>query len=271
MAKSLSVNKPSLLEIKLYEKAMLSGPSLILIPMYSWHLGGLAEGVVFGQLVFLSGGLSTHKENAFVRISYTKLQGHLPFFSRRWLITILGRLEKIGVIKIANSGRVNEIEVLKGKLTDFVKENPKTIYTAKLLIFPELACKVGLLPAIALQQIHLRGHGYDGSVWAIRSIKSWHKDTFMFLGEATVKRLFAKLKEDCLIYVKSYSGETGVVNSYRVNYTKLAEILGISLPEVNIPKLDMWNTEWTNPLKPLDGKLTFKKTPSNQSFTKGYH
>src|SRR5205807_9024224 len=43
---------------------------------------------------------------------------------------------------------------------------------AVMLVFAQLACKVGLLEAIALQQIHIRCHLYDGSHWAIRDRKS---------------------------------------------------------------------------------------------------
>lgn len=244
MAKKSPYNLPSKLEITPNNQSMLNGRKLLLLPVYP-HLFGFAEGVVFSQLVFLSGALKQFEENPNVRISFTKLQRHLPFYSRRWLIEIIKRLEEFGEISIVNTGRVNQIEVPNhyGSAVDYVLaekdgREEKTLYTSKLIIFPELACKVGLLEAIALQQIHIRHHGSDGTAWVIRSLKKWHDDTFMFLGEATVKRLFTRLKTKGLVFVKDSKNELGITKAYRVNYIKVAEVLGISSPEVLVPELN---------------------------------
>lgn len=266
MANKSAYSLPSKLEINLHNKSMLTGRKLVLLPIYPECLGGIAEGLVYSQLVFLTGALKDCADNPVVRISYTKLQRHLPFYSRRWLIEIIKRLESKGVIGIVNNGRVNNIEVIRGDLIKFViaeneaaESGNKTLYTSKLVIFPELACKIGLLEAIALQQIHIRHHVCDGSLWVVRSLKQWRDDTFMFLGEATVKRLFARLKEKNLVFVKDSKSEMGVTKAYRVNYIEVAKVLGIPAPEVLVPELNEWDSDWQNPLTPFAPKIKFIK------------
>lgn len=245
MAKIKSIKSSQPLKIQLHAKSMLSGPKLMMVPFWALNYGGMAEGLVLNQLLYLSNALEDWEDEPSVTISYSRLQKHLPFFSRRWLIEIISRLESMNTIKVNHTGRINEIEVMK----KYEKKVEWTNYNvAKLLIFPELACKVGLLEAIALQQIHIRHHDSDGSMWVIRSLKKWHEDTFMFLGEATVKRLFRRLKVMDLIYVKDYYGEFGLTKSYRVNYLKIVEVLGISIPDVWVPANA---PEWINPLYPL--------------------
>lgn len=248
MAKNKSSNNAKPIEINTRSNAMLSGPTLILVPYWSLTYGGLAEGLVLNQLIYLSDAMNECVDEPTVRISYSRLQKHLPFYSRRWLIEIIKRLEDKNAIKAIHTGRVNEIEVRKTykPIVKWTEYN-----SAKLLIFPKLACKVGLLESIALQQIHIRHHDSDGSMWVIRSLKKWHQGTFMFLGEATVKRLFSRLKLKGLIYVKDYPGELGVTKSYRVNYLKVAEVLEIPVPTVSVPEMDKWSSPWTNPIYPF--------------------
>ncbi len=285
MYKKTPYKSPSELKLNLKSQSMLTGRKLILLPLYPYKLGGLAEGVVFSQLAFLT-GILRNETKPITRISYTKLQRHLPFFSRRWLIEIIKRLEILQVISIDKDGGVNRIEVMNGAIIDFVineenknelkKLNSKkkseaienkdwdeyenlsqfdessSVYTSKLVIFPELACKIGLLEAIALQQIHIRHYHEDGQAWVRRSIKKWHVGTFMFLGESTIKRLFSRLNDQGLIFVKNSKSEIGMSKAYRVNYIKVAEILGIPVPHVQAPEKNEWgNVKWVNPLTPL--------------------
>ncbi len=238
------------LTIQLHKQAMLSGGSvLVLHPFLAIGLGGVAEALVYKQLHFRAGGYTDEYETHTARFSYTRLQKQFPFFTRRWIIEIIRSLEKKGAISVIRSSRVN-VYTVNGEY-DLVQElTPQN--SATMLVFPELACRIGLMEAVALQQIHIRNNCSDGSCWVIRSLKQWHSDVFMFSSIATVKRLFSKLAKKNLIYVKPYHGEEGTVNSYRVNYVELASILEIPLPEVKLPKPNGWSDEyWTNPLYPF--------------------
>jgi len=238
------------LTIELCKQALLSGSSVLMLrPIFAISLGGVAEALVFQQLYYKAGGFADEYENHTARFSYTRLQKQLPFFTRRWIIEIINRLEKKGAIKVIRSSRVN-VYTLDGTY-NFVQLTPQN--SAAMLVFPELACKVGLMEAVALQQIHIRNYDTDGSNWVIRSLNQWHSDVFMFSSIATVRRLFSKLAKQNLIYVKPYHGEEGTVNSYRVNYVELASALGIYLPEVIVPKPNGWSDGyWTNPLNPFE-------------------
>lgn len=243
------MSKP--LKIELYKQAMLSGnPVLKLEPFFVLNFGGVAEALVYQQILFRAGGYSNEYENYSIRFSYTRLQRQLPFFTRRWIIEIIRRLEVAGAIHVIRGSRVN-VYTVNGNLCLKIKSTPQN--TAAMLVFPDLACKVGLMEALALQQIHIRCHGSHGSNWAIRSFKQWHTEIFMFSSMATIKRLFSNLAKQKLIYMKPYHGDEGTVNSYRVNYVQLASVLGIPLPEVEKPKPNGWCEEyWTNPLYPFD-------------------
>ncbi len=236
------------MEIQVRKQAMLSGPVLVLYPMWALEFGGVAEGLLFQQLLFRSGGCSgLDGKKPTVKFSYTKLQAQLPFFSRRWIIEIIKRLSSAGAIEVIHTKRVNEF-VINLAWQCKVEATPQN--SAAMLVFPTLAEKVGLLEAIALQQIHLRHHDCDGGVWVIRSYQQWQADVFMFLGIATVKRLFARLKAQNLIFVKPYHGEDTTVNSYRVNYVQVAHVLGIPAPDVPPPTDPYKAKGWTNPLNP---------------------
>lgn len=241
------MSKP--LKIELYKQAMLSGNAVLkLQPFFVLNLGGVAEALVYQQLLFRAGGYSNEYENYSIRFSYTRLQRQLPFFTRRWIIEIIMRLEAMGAITVKRGSRVN-VYSLNGHYKLKHKATPQN--TAAMMVFPELACKIGLMEAVILQQIHIRHSG--SSWWAIRSFKQWHTEVFMFSGIATIKRLFSKLAKQNLIFVKPYHGEEGTVNSYRVNYVELASILGVPLPEVTKPKPNGWSDEyWTNPLYPFE-------------------
>lgn len=233
--------------IQLHKQAMLSGPALMLVPHWALEFDSVASGLVYQQLLFRSGFFTDPSlENPIARFSYTKLQRQFPFFTRRWIIEIIKRLETAGAIHVTRNGRVNVYSINK-TFDCKVEATPQN--TAAMLVFPALACKVGLQEAIALQQIHIRHHQYDGGLWAIRSFQQWQAEVFMFLGIATVKRLFARLQQQGLIFVKPYHGET-TVNSYRVNYVRIAEVLDLPLPDVSKPTKSGLK-DWTNPLYPI--------------------
>lgn len=242
------MSKP--LKIEVYKQAMLSGGSVLkLHPIWAIIFGGVAEALVFQQLYFRAGGVSNEYENHSARFSYTRLQRQFPFYTRRWIIEIVKRLEAAGAIKVTRSSRVNVYAITDKINLQNIQFTPQN--AAAMLVFPELACKVGLMEAVVLQQIHIRSNG--ASWWVIRSFKQWHTDVFMFSGIATVKRLFSKLAKRNLIFVKPYHGEEGTVNSYRVNYVQLASVLGIPLPEIEKPEPNGWSDDyWTNPLYPFE-------------------
>lgn len=238
------------LEIQVHRQAMLNGPVLMLRPVWALSVGGVAEGLVYQQLIFRAGGWDDDGHS--VRFSYTKLQRQLPFFTRRWLIEIIKRLEAKGAISVGRGARVNTYTVI-GKYDGHPEATDQN--TAAMLVFPQLACKVGLMEAVALQQIHIRSHIYDGSSWVIRTFHQWQSEVFMFLGLATVKRLFAKLRNQGLIFVKPYHSENAIVNSYRVNYLRVAEVLGLPPPCVSPPKSGGGSNDWKNPLYPIEQPL----------------
>lgn len=116
-----------------------------------------------------------------------------------------------------------------------------------MVVYPQLASKVGLTEAIVLQQIHIRQWDKDGSWWFRRPLHQWHSDTFMFISPATVQRVFARLEKDGLLLTKIYISESGKMKSYRVNYLRLAEVLGIDAPMASGPDDD----DWVSPLYPV--------------------
>jgi hypothetical protein len=232
------------LKINLHKQSLLSGgQSLVLRPLWAITFGNVAPALLWQQLSFLAGKPEEAKP---VRISYTNLQKHLPFFSRRWLIETAARLEEFGAIKIIKTARVNQFEVR----ADFdVPHEPTNQNQAHMIVFPELACKVGLKEAIVLQQIHIRHADFDGARWFRRPLHQWHSETFMFMSLATVQRVFIRLEKDGLLLTKPYISEAGKMKSYRVNYLRIAEVLGIAPPTAQEPAGKEANN-WVNPLYP---------------------
>jgi hypothetical protein len=250
------MNKP--LEIQLHKPAMLTGDVLTLRPFWALEFGSLARGLVFQQLLYRAKGFeNSDGESATIRFSYTKLQAQIPFYTRRWIIKIISELRDMNAIEVTRTRRVNII-TMNGKRPSLQKATLQN--KATMLIFPSLVSKIGLLESIALQQIHIRHHNSDGSMWVIRSFAQWQTDVFMFLGIATVKRTFASLRAQNLIYVKPYNGEDATVNSYRVNYLRVAEVLNIDPPEIIKPKKNGAGA-WKNPLYP-NGNAPFLSASS---------
>src|SRR5438309_1181240 len=88
-----------------------------------------------------------HAGKPALRISYTRLQRRLPFYSRRWVIEILGRLAAADAITIHKTGRVN---ILTTNLPLMLEQYSDT---SGMLVFCDLARKVGVNEAIVLQQV----------------------------------------------------------------------------------------------------------------------
>lgn len=171
---------------------------------------------------------------------------------------MIGDLERCEVIRAHRTGRVNvyvPIYSVTSLIAAAAEVLPKAI-SNNYIVIPSLAEKIGLKAAIVLQQIHIRIHKEDGSTYFIRSLEQWHSETFPFWGAATIKRIFVFLRKLNLIVVKPYRREDdGVVNSYRVNYIGVAELLGLPVPNVENPyEQDPKNANdkswqnWTNPV-----------------------
>ena len=235
--------------IQCSKAAMLSGAAIPLLPINVIEFGGISEALVYQQIVFLTKTIfHDHEEILAARISYTRLQKQIPSVSRRWIIEVVANLEQLGAIKVIRTNRVNLFQIN----SDYkYKTNKNVSNTATLLVFPELIRKVCPIEAVALQQIHLRCRSFDGSVWMIRTCNQLHDEIFHFISLSTVKRMIASLVKKQLVYVKPYSDDDRVVNSYRVNYLKLAELLGIPVPDVAPPTKKELYGKWVNPVFPL--------------------
>ena len=100
-----------------------------------------------------------------------------------------------------------------------------------ILVDRVLAQKIGLNEAIVIQQLHYwimqnkrqNKNFYDGRYWTFNSFENWHKDTFYFWSEKTVKRIFKKLEIENMIYVGNYN-KKGYDRTkwYSINYEILA-------------------------------------------------
>ena len=256
--KANSTLKP--IEIQVRKHVLLSGPVIKFIPVLAILFSGSElQAIVYQQLAYLSRDTQVGDEWVKAkRISLTRLQRQLPFVSRRWLIKVLKDLEESEFIGVERSRRVNVYipKYSTEELADSAAQSLPKAYLSNYIVLPTLAHKIGLKDAIVLQQIHIRNHEGDGSAYFIRSLEQWHSQTFPFWGIATVKRIFSKLRKLNLLFVRPYKREDeGFVNSYRVNYIGVAEILGLPIPNVENPyepnPNDPWDKnwmEWTNPV-----------------------
>ena len=219
--------------IQCNRNALLSSSVIPLFPSNIAEFGGVVEALVYQQIKFLSGQKVHEGQNIHAaRVSYTRLQKHIPTVTRNTIIKVVATLRKRGAIFVIKTKRVNLLAI-------------NDEYQLKLLK------QMTLLEAIALQQIHLRSSGNDGSIWLIRSCKELQSQIFPFVSSATVSRLVASLRQKGLVFVKPFmTNEDVVVNSYRVNYKKLAELLDVPIPEVSPPKPKHFG-KWVNPLDPL--------------------
>ncbi|MGE7666628.1 conserved phage C-terminal domain-containing protein [Ureibacillus composti] len=105
-----------------------------------------------------------------------------------------------------------------------------------LLLFPQLAAKIGLNEAIVLQQLHFRLQGsplkYDSYTWYNHTYAKW-RTQFPFWSEGTIKRLFQKLeREGFIISTYKYNQNPTVhLKWYRINYEKLQELFPLLIED----------------------------------------
>ncbi|QHA85723.1 conserved phage C-terminal domain-containing protein [Serratia rhizosphaerae] len=93
-----------------------------------------------------------------------------------------------------------------------------------IVVISELAMRVGLNEAMLLQQIHYwatettSGIEHDGRCWVYNTIAEW-MEQFPFLSESSIKRAFASLKAQGIIYVEKLSSDPrDKTNFYAINY-----------------------------------------------------
>jgi hypothetical protein len=237
--------------LRIWSPALLNTSPLVLRPSYALAFGSLSQGIVFSQLQYR---VST-SEKKYVQISYRGFQQRdFPFYTRKHLIGVIQSLEKWGAISVNRNGGINIITVppeAAGKVEGLGYHSNGF---ASMLLFKELACRVGVLEALALQQIHLRMDKKDWTQWVIKSMDEWRETCFPFAGIATIKRLFGRLQAQKLIHTRKYSGYTGFVNSYRVNYEAVALALEIPTQEkFMVPELGAF-THPLSKIKYLHGK-----------------
>lgn len=103
-----------------------------------------------------------------------------------------------------------------------------------LLIFPQLACKVGLNESIILQQIHYwnkinrkaNNNFEDGFYWTFNSYPQW-QEQFPFWSLNTIIRAISKLEKSKLVVSGNYNKlKQDNTKWYRIDYeilTKLEE------------------------------------------------
>lgn len=221
-------NSNNELSINQNKLKLLSSSAYVFSPIYAIHFESPTLALVYKQLLYRAttkgkGNKLIDNDVLSVRFSYTRL-AKMFGYSRRWMVKIVSELVTKEAIEIQKNGRVNTLVFKKIKLN--VEETTRN--NSKMLVFPELLNEVGLLEAIALQQIHIRHCKKDGSFWVVRSYKQWQDEVFMYMSISTVKRLFKKLEYKKLLLVQKYEDEFGYVNSYRVNYQKIASILHIN-------------------------------------------
>jgi hypothetical protein len=190
---------------------------------------GFAEAIFLRQLIYWLMNNEKAKKQKFVRFSYIGWQRQFPWWTKRYLIKIVKRLEKLGVIEVIRDGGVNRIAI--GPKMDWNVFNLKSKMTfeanqARLLVFPTLAKMVGVRAAIILQQVHIRSRGDPKEQWpAQKSIQQWHHQCLMFISVPTLKRLFSDLAKAELLLVKRVSDRGFGKHARRVNYDKLKALL----------------------------------------------
>lgn len=234
--------------VQVKKPAMLSGMCIPLQSRNVVEFGGINQALVYQQLGYLSKPMFYGGENIHaVRMSYTRLAKIIPSISRRWSIAIIAKLVERDALKIIKTKRVNLLSV-NADYNFKTEKTPGNI--TPLLVFPELLKIVSPAEAILLQQIHIRCMGVDGSVWVIRSRGQLHSQILSFVSLATVNRAVSNLEKCGLLFVKPYIDEDSVVNSYRVNYIKLAEMLSLPMPTVLETNSNVPQGTWTSPLHP---------------------
>jgi hypothetical protein len=100
-----------------------------------------------------------------------------------------------------------------------------------LVVLPSLAVKIGLGPAIVLQQIQYWStrvkQSEDGYFWVYNTIEEWNKQ-FPFWHQNTIATHLKKLR-DLGILIAEFRAESALNRTlfYRIDYTKL----GVTIPQ----------------------------------------
>lgn len=94
-----------------------------------------------------------------------------------------------------------------------------------IVINAELADRIGLNEAIALQQLNYwiqdstAGEEHHGRKWVYNTFEEWQRDNFPFWSVDTIKRTFAKLKKLGLVETKQLrKAKHDHTNFYTINY-----------------------------------------------------
>ncbi|WP_231359826.1 conserved phage C-terminal domain-containing protein [Escherichia coli] len=93
-----------------------------------------------------------------------------------------------------------------------------------IVISPDLAYRIGLNEAIALQQVHYwlkettSGVEHEGARWIYNTTEQW-LEQFPFWSESTLKRTFTSLKKLGLLLIEQLNkGQRDMTNFYTINY-----------------------------------------------------
>lgn len=117
-----------------------------------------------------------------------------------------------------------------------------------LMIYPEIAKKIGLNEAIVIQQIHywLRQnenkttHIINDKVWCYNSIKEWN-ETFVFWSKNTIIRAIDNLVKLNLIYKDNHNKQKfDKTIWYSINYQEFIKVVN---QEIDVPKMGNGETQ----------------------------
>lgn len=171
--------------------------------------------------------------------TYDQWQDQLPFFSTRWLMKIVQKLEAAGWIEVERGASYNRYKMGASS------KDPKhaNFFAGKLLmtgvgavkVFPTLAMKFGVVEAIILQTLHIRTYK-KADWWVKKTVREWHEDMLPFVGERTLERAFSKLGKLGVLVVEKTTNKGRNSKRLRVNYVGLANALSLQI-ENEPPKL----------------------------------
>ena len=100
-----------------------------------------------------------------------------------------------------------------------------------LVLLPSLAKAVGVVEAIALQQLHFHltdprnGREHKGEQWIFKTYEDWQKHDFPFLSTRAMRRLFCNLEKKKLIVSCQPEGWNSRRKYYRIDYDELDRLL----------------------------------------------
>lgn len=109
----------------------------------------------------------------------------------------------------------------------------KSFFNAKaLVIYPELAAKVGLNEAIVLNQLKFwidrtpadEMHYHQGKVWIFNSIKMW-SEQFPFWSSKTISRILLSLEKKGFVLSGDFNKNSLRTKWYTIDYDRLEEFL----------------------------------------------